>query len=260
MKRSYNNPWIPEEALAILAAHEGSLLDVGGGAAPYCHATHILDALPFSAERLAANAWGGNEVSAFRLARRSFSGGGFHPSSLQYTQLDLCACREWPFRDDQFDLGLCSHCLEDLRDPLPAVHELSRVCRQVLIVVPSRLFEQTRGVDHPRYCGFPHHPWIVEYRDGKVMFRRKTPALMLPACHLVCPIGKTLRLELGCAHILGADLTAEEDPIVWTDDSGDYRRFIEPYKRRHDLFVHDSYRHDLRYWVWQIRQRWFGAA
>jgi len=58
MKRSYNNPWIPQKALAILSAHKGTLLDVGGGAAPYYRATHVVDALPFSAERLAANAWG----------------------------------------------------------------------------------------------------------------------------------------------------------------------------------------------------------
>jgi len=251
MTRTYSNPWIPKEALSILADHDGSLLDVGGGAAPYYRATHVLDALPFSEQRLQANAWGAlGRPSAFSL----------HPSAFSYTQLDLCAGRRWPFDDNQFDLGLSSHCLEDLRDPIPAVHELSRVCKQVLIIVPSRLFEQTRGVDHPRYCGFPHHPWIAEFRNGTVLFRRKTPVVMLPRCHVVCPIGKTLRLEHGCTHILGEDLVAQEDPVVWQDDEGDYRRFIAPYRGRRDLFTHDEYRHTPKYWIWQLRQRLLGAA
>ena len=54
----------------------------------------------------------------------------------------------WPFEDQAFDLGLCSHCLEDIRDPLPAVGELGRCCKHTLIVCPSRLFEQMKGVDH----------------------------------------------------------------------------------------------------------------
>lgn len=249
MTRSYNNPWIPAEALDILAAHKGTLLDVGGGAAPYCGATHVVDALPYDAARLAANAWGQDQSQL----------SAFSPQPSAYTQLDLCECREWPFDDNAFDLGLTSHCLEDLRDPLPAVRELSRVCRQVLIIVPSRLLEQTRGVEHPRYCGFFHHPWIVTGKGNQIVFRRKTPVLMLPACHIVCPFGKTLRRELGGDFFFAEHLLPREDPVIWTQDFEDYCDFIAPYKRRHDLFVSDGYRHTLKYWIWRWRQRWLGV-
>lgn len=285
MNRTYSNPWIPEEAKTILAKHEGSLLDVGGGASPYLGATHIVDALPFDAERLAANAWGPERCqasvgppgqprfftatepccpahSAGRTMRQSrfaaMRGTGVQVSEDQYTQLDLCDGREWPFDDNQFDFGLSSHCLEDLRDPLPAVRELARVCRKVLIITPSRLLEQTRGVDHPRYCGFPHHPWMVTARGNTLVFRRKTPMVMLPACHLVCPPGKTLKLEFGAFYWCGEKPIAEEDSVVWTRDYEDYCEFVQPFRNRRDLFVHDEYRHTLNYWVWKFRERVLG--
>ena len=255
MNRSYSNPWIPEQALTVLSQHRGTLLDVGGGAAPYCRATHIIDAMPFSAERLAANAWGqGCGERAGNVEDPQLSTFSPQIPESHYTQLDLCECREWPFGDDTFDLGLSSHCLEDLRDPLPAVRELSRVCREVLVITPSRLFEQTRGVDHPRYCGFPHHPWIVTSKGNTLVFRRKTPLVMLPACHIVCPLGKTLKLEYGafCHH--GRNLSVEEDPVVWQKDYEDYCEFVKPFRGRRDLFVHDEYRHTPKYWIWKFRE------
>ena len=278
MTRTYSNPWIPEEALQILDAQRASILDVGGGAAPYFRATHVLDVLPFSAERLSVNAWGVREVESRRSKvttspgpRREGEDGkekGEEPGEVRktkwsqdgYTQLDLCGCRAWPFEDNAFDLGLSSHCLEDLRDPLPAVREMSRVCRKSLIIVPSRLIEQTRGVDHPRYCGFPHHPWIVSVKGTTLVFRRKTFNVMLPACHIVCPAGRTLRRELGCTFAYGETFDAEEDPAVWDSDYEDYCRFIEPFRRRRDLFVHDGKPHGVKYWVWKARERWFGAT
>jgi len=58
MKSTYSNPWIPAEAIRILAGECGRILDVGGGAAPYYRASHIIDIQPFDAARLARNAWG----------------------------------------------------------------------------------------------------------------------------------------------------------------------------------------------------------
>ena len=179
----------------------------------------------------------------------------------QYTQLDLCDGQKWPFEDKQFDLGLCSHCLEDLRDPLPAVRELSRVCKRVLIITPSRLLEQTIGIDHPRYCGFYHHPWMVFQENNKLIFRRKTPIVNLPACHIVCPIGMTLQREQGAALFYGADMEAEER-MYWSerDDYEDYCRFIEPYRGRQDLFVRDPRQQGLKYRLWRFRQKYSGAV
>lgn len=254
---SYSNPWIPARGLDILSRHEGTLLDVGGGAAPYVGATHVLDVLRFDAGRLKRNAWGTSAGDSRKEAQKAQEQKW---SENCYTQLDLCDTPRWPFDDNAFDLGLCSHTLEDLRDPFPAVRELSRVCRQVLIVVPSRLLEQTRGIDHPRYCGFPHHPWIVTPKGSQLVFRRKTLNIMLPSCHIVCPMGKTLRTEDGAAFAHGLQFDPVEDPVVWTRDVEDYSDFVAEYRKRGDLFVHDGCRHTLRYWIWKVRQSCFGAV
>src|SRR5947209_15599386 len=136
----YFNPWIPQAAVDVLAAERGPILDVGGGAAPFAGASHVLDLIPFDLNRLAANAWGGSRSSPWTAA--------------EYTEFDICGRDPWPFADKAFVLGLCSHTLEDLRDPLPALAQLGRVCERLLIITPSRLLEQTKNIDHPRFCGF----------------------------------------------------------------------------------------------------------
>lgn len=247
MDRTYNNPWIPGRAHAILAATSGSILDVGGGAAPYFRASHIMDLLPFSAQRLQANAW---PVS-----------GTPHPwTSAEYTQRDICDGQPWPFKDAHFELGLCSHCLEDLRDPIMALREMLRVCKQILIVCPSRLLEQTRGIEHPRLCGFPHHPWMVTSEGTRLIFRRKTSVVALPGAHLVCPFGKTLGAEDGCMFYYGPTCVPEER-VFWSaaDDFKDYVDFIAPYRRRPGLFVSDGRRHTMRYLLWRMKQRYCGS-
>lgn len=250
-KRSYNNPWIPVAAMDILSEQKGTIIDVGGGAAPYHRATHVLDILPFDADRLESNAWGGDDKSSVS---------GVRWTEEQYTQLDVCECGEWPFKDRSFDLGLSSHCLEDLRDPIPAVRELARVCRKILIIAPSRLLEQTRGIDHPKYCGFPHHPWIVTARGERLVFRRKTMTLMLPGCHIVCPPGKTLPVDQGSMFYYGQPTDVREDSVVWKRDYEDFRDFVQPYRGCRDLFIHDGRKHGIRFWIWQFRQRFLGAV
>jgi len=246
MINPYHNPWIPAEALRILESHHGTILDVGGGAAPYDRADHIVDILPFDACRTERNQWGNSP------SRREWT-------TEQYTQFDLCGGKAWPFSDKHFDLGLCSHCLEDLRDPIPVVAELSRVCRRVLVICPSRLLEQTRGIDHPAYCGFYHHPWMVFEEGGRIMFRRKTSILELKNCHVVCPIGWTLRPEVGSMFVEGENLHAEEGAF-WSEDKDyrDYVEFIRPYLARRDLFIPDGRKHGVLFRVWRLRQKYFG--
>jgi SAM-dependent methyltransferase len=235
--------------MRILSREQGPILDVGGGAAPHCRAAHVVDVQPYSASRLAANAWGtdGPEAPA-----------GWPPE--RYTQLDLCAGLRWPFADRQFDLGPASHCLEDLRDPLPAVRELGRVARRVLVIAPSRLLEQTRGIDHPAYCGFSHHPWMVYAENGDLVFRRKTTVVETRGCHLACPPGTTLAREAGSMHLCGEGIRAREE-VFWaaSDDAADCRRFLAPFRGRRGLFVADGREHSLKYWVWKARQMYWSA-
>jgi len=243
----YKNKWITPALIEELHALSGSLLDVGGGAAPYYRASHILDLQPFAADRLAQNVWGmspGTNRSSPRW------------SPEQYTSLDLCEEQTWPFLDGQFDWGLCSHCLEDLRNPLPAVRELQRVCRQVIIVTPSRLLEQTRGIDHPLFSGFFHHPWMVYQQGNQLRFRRKTSLVELPGCHLNCPWNKTLTLEAGISVFRGSGLIPIEEAF-WneTEETAEYRSFLKPYQAcKKTLFVTDLTRCNWRFKIWWIKQ------
>jgi len=246
---TYANPWVPSRALEILDGVSDKVLDVGGGAAPWHAADHIIDILPFSSSRLAANAWGG--VAPCQQED--------WPEE-SYKQFDLCCGKPWPFRDKAFDLGLCSHCVEDLRDPIPVVAEMVRTCRRILIVTPSRLLEQTKGIEHPRYCGLWHHPWIV-YSEGRdVVFRRKTPLVNLRGAHVVCPTGKTLSIQNATEVFYGDHLTAREE-AYWDEstDLADYVQFIAPYRDRRDLFVSDDRHHAFKFWVWRLRQKLLGV-
>lgn len=244
---AYKNKWITPALLEELDSLPGTLLDVGGGAAPHYRASHILDIQPFDADRLMLNAWG-------------MPLGTTHPSPRwlpeNYTAFDLCGGKPWPFADHQFDWGLCSHCVEDLRDPLPVVRELQRVCRQVIIVTPSRLLEQTRGIDYPLFCGFFHHPWMVYQKGDELLFRRKTSLVELPGCHLNCPWDRTLTLEAGVSIFRGPGLIPVEQTF-WNeiDEAAEYRAFLKPYREQGNrIFETDPHRRHWRFKVWWIKQ------
>ncbi len=253
---NYSNIWLPGFALRQLEKATGTILDAGGGLAPYYRATHILDILPFDAERLRANAWGrdGQTADGCRTKRVRWS-------EKQYTQWDMCDGRPWPFADNTFDLGLCSHCLEDLPDPLPAVRELSRVCRRVLIVTPSRLIEQIMGISNLRDVGFSHHYWMVyPGKAGEIVFQAKTPLLERDGCHLRCPAGKTLPIELGCVAFYGESFEPVKKTFPdETAETADLRAFVNEWKQRRKLFVRDPRARSWRYWVYRCKQRWGGA-
>ncbi len=279
----YVNPWIPDAARDILARETGAILDVGG-AAPYYRSDHIIDIQEFNKEQLQRDCWGMGEGDGGQTTddgrrttddgrqraedrgrttedRRRMMGGEQAPSWAedQYTQFDLCSGEAWPFADEQFDLGLCSHCLEDLRDPLPATREMSRVCRKILVICPSRLLEQTRGIEHPRYCGFSHHQWITFEESGVLVFRRKTRLLELSQCCIVCPAGKTMRRECGAAFFYGDNVIAKEKIFLEeSEDYADYVRWIEPYRKRKDLFISDGKKHNLAYWIRRMSQNYLG--
>lgn len=150
---------IPEDA---------RVLDVGGGASPFPRADHVLDAVAFEALGSGSH---GNAHEALGIAARY--------SRERWTQFDICSREPWPFADKSFDFAVCSHVLEDVRDPIWICSELARVARAGSIEVPSRVEEQSRGVEHPRMAGFSHHRWLISRsEDGQALeFRHKPHAL-----------------------------------------------------------------------------------
>ena len=143
------------------------VLDVGGWACPFNRAQWILDAQPFDTRGF------------YRTFGGPASQGGEREwfSAQTWVQRDICDRQPWPFHDKQFDFAICSHTLEDLRDPLWVCSELIRVGRRGYVEVPSRAYESCRGVEHPRLAGLSHHRWLIETQGSRLVF--------LPKYHMI---------------------------------------------------------------------------
>ncbi|MDQ3936543.1 MAG: class I SAM-dependent methyltransferase [Actinomycetota bacterium] len=143
-----------ERVLARLS--DGDLvLDVGGGASPFARADWVLDLLPYE-------------------ERRAVAGERFGPES--WVRRDICDREPWPFADGRFDFAICSHTLEDVRDPVWVCSELQRVARAGYVEVPSRLEEQSWGVAGP-WAGWSHHRWLIDVTESGIDFVMKPHAL-----------------------------------------------------------------------------------
>jgi hypothetical protein len=121
------------------------VLDVGGWADPFERADWVIDLMPYETRGL----YGEREREPERFSERT------------WVVRDICDREPWPFEDGQFDFVICSHTLEDVRDPVWACEEMMRVARAGYIETPSRLEEQTAGVQGD-WVGWGHHHWLVE--------------------------------------------------------------------------------------------------
>jgi hypothetical protein len=143
------------------------VLDVGGWASPFNRATHVLDLEPY-------------ETRGFY---RTFGGTPFQwPAEEWFTketwvQRDFCDRDPWPWADGTFDFAICSHTLEDIRDPIGVVQELTRVARAGYVEVPSRRWETVRGLDRPGMVGLLHHRWLIEADGTHLRFLPKWHAI-----------------------------------------------------------------------------------
>jgi hypothetical protein len=122
------------------------VLDVGGGASALARADWVLDLMAYSERGLygPVSDSGEERFTADTWVRR-----------------DICDREPWPFADGQFDFSVCSHTLEDIRDPIWVCAELKRVSRAGYIEVPSRLEEQSFGFQGP-WAGWGHHRWLID--------------------------------------------------------------------------------------------------
>jgi hypothetical protein len=121
------------------------VLDVGGWARPLARADWVVDLMPWATRGLYGRDGDGPE----RFGEET------------WVQIDICGAEPWPFADDQFDFAVCSHTLEDVRDPVRVCAELARVARAGYVELPSRLEEQSPMDDQPG-VGWMHHRWLAD--------------------------------------------------------------------------------------------------
>jgi Methyltransferase domain len=123
------------------------VLDVGGWAKPLPRADWVIDLMPYETRGLYGVEGSAGEPERF--------------SAATWVQRDLCDREPWPFADGWFDFAVCSHTLEDVRDPVWVCSELARVARAGYVEVPSRREEQSFGLQGP-WTGWGHHHWLCD--------------------------------------------------------------------------------------------------
>ncbi|MGE4428838.1 MAG: methyltransferase domain-containing protein [Solirubrobacteraceae bacterium] len=143
---------LPAATDRILALPDEALvLDVGGWAAPFNRADWVIDAMPFETRGQMGFSYGGD--------RERFGAD-------TWVARDVCAREPWPFPDDRFDLAMCVTTLEDLRDPVWVVQEMSRIARAGYLEVPTVLGELVwRLPGEGPYLGNRHHHWFCMLED-----------------------------------------------------------------------------------------------
>ena len=76
--------------------------------------------------------------------------------------------------EESWDFVLCSHMLEDIRDPLFVLRQLTRHARGGFIAVPNKHTELSM-VESWFYVGYAHHRWIFTVQHGVLLILAKWP-------------------------------------------------------------------------------------
>lgn len=136
---------------------EDRVLDLGGAVEVFPRADVVIDAQPWEA-RSPGQLAGEPE----RFTRDSWIVG------------DVCSPEVWSrFPDKSFDFILCSHLLEDVRDPVFICAQMIRVGRAGYIECPSRFRECARAQANDVHAGWNHHRWIVDVEGDRLVFTPK---------------------------------------------------------------------------------------
>ena len=182
---------LPDDAL---------VLDVGGGVKPFNRADWIMDALAY--EERSSQGSIGPEPERF--------------SAETWARRDFCDREPWPFADRQFDFAICSHTLEDVRDPIWMCSELNRVAKAGYIEVPSRLEEQTFGFQGP-WTGWSHHRWLidVDQEHRQITFVHKSGVVERGDSHFPAEFWKTLSTDERVSTLWWEDDFGYEERLFW---------------------------------------------
>lgn len=137
------------------------VLEIGAWADPFPRADWVVDLNPYETRGLYGDP---SRLDSERL------------SADRWLVRDVCDHEPLPFADNHFDYVVCSHTLEDIRDPVWVCGEMARVSRAGYIEVPAREEEQTRGVHGP-FVGWSHHHWLCDIDPAGISFVLKPGVL-----------------------------------------------------------------------------------
>jgi hypothetical protein len=135
------------------------VLDIGGASEVFPRANAVVDILPYE-ERTPGQLSDMPE----QFTRDTWFVG------------DICTEGVWEnFSDKQFDFVICSHTLEDIRDPLFVCQQMNRIGKAGYIEVPSKFRECCKAANNAIVTGWEHHRWLIEYVNDTLVFTAKLP-------------------------------------------------------------------------------------
>ena len=186
---------------------ESLVLDIGGGAAHHPRADWVIDL-----EQWENRNW-------FYTDRGEVPSFHNRVSPDRWIQRDICEHDPWPFAAHQFAFAICSHTLEDVRDPVWVCHEMMRVAKAGWVTTPAAVTELTRGIESRLWCGWHHHRWLVEIRDGGLAFLAKPHHIHSP----LWPAARSpRRLREGAleplSYLWNEPFHASEEVIIQTEE------------------------------------------
>ena len=161
------------------------VLDIGGWAHPFNRADWIMDMEPYDTRGYY------NRTFARNNPYPPIGGTVERFTRDTWIQRDICSHEPYPFSDKELDFVVCSHTLEDIRDPLWVCSEMIRIAKAGYIEVPSRLWETCRGHE-PKIAGLSHHRWLIEIEGDNVSFLQKFHSIHRRRYSLPAGILKTL--------------------------------------------------------------------
>jgi hypothetical protein len=147
---------LPASAERLLAEEIGPDavgLEIGGGGRPFNRSDWVMDLMPYETRGL----YGHDGPDQERFTAET------------WIQRDICSRDPFPFGDDEIDFVICSHTLEDIRDPIWVCREMTRIARRGYLEVPSRLEEQSYGFQGP-WAGWGHHRWLIDIEADRIEF------------------------------------------------------------------------------------------
>jgi hypothetical protein len=183
------------------------VLDIGGWAHPFNRANYVMDKEAYETRGYYNRTFAKNNPFPPIGGTVEY----FTPST--WIERDICSHEPYPFRDKELDYVICSHTLEDIRDPLWVCSEMIRIAKRGYIEIPSRIWETCRGFE-PGIVGLSHHRWLIDIRGNEISFTMKFHS-----------IHSHWRLSL--PHKFAQSL-AEEKAFQWLfwDDSFSFREVI----------------------------------
>jgi hypothetical protein len=204
--------------LRASASTAARVLDVGGWYQPFNLATHVIDLRPYESRRTHDPL---DPEDGERFSART------------WVVHDVCNA-PWPFPDKLFDFVVCSHLLEDVRDPIAVCRELCRVGKTGYIETPSRtreIFSKERFFLIKSFTGnipeigFYHHRWFVEAKGPRLCFTPKTSVLFENRRNYItrADIGRTLTEQESALVLFWDGEFAFEEMFV--DLKADYSSF-----------------------------------